>query len=348
MRFLQVIQRFFQFLSKTDHDAFKSDCCTRVTRMTQTSLGIMVMLTGILAFFSGSYAIYTAFESRPWAPLVAIPLGLLYSFMIIMFDREIVGAQDKRAVWVRLPLAIAIGFIVAVPLELRLLEDSINKQLTVSIKEENKDILNRMQKKQDELDARKKELQDAIKTSRDEVRRWEAAMEAETVGRQIKGRTGRAGQGPAYEEAKRNRDSNLAILARYEAELVKHEASEAQERDRFLNDYKSGQIEQAKDFLARYEALDQLKSKSAAAFAISWGLRLFFILIEVFPALLKLFLPYNEYNAIIEARMRSQVQLVHALGNQQLDDLSKNPPSYPQTPLLDALNGQPGGSKYPV
>jgi Domain of unknown function (DUF4407) len=348
MRIFHMIQRFFQFLSKTDQDAIRSGCCTRVAQMTQTSLGIMVMLTGTLAFFSGSYAIYTAFESRPWAPLVAIPLGILYSFMIIMFDREIVGAQDKRAVWIRLPLAIIIGFIVAVPLELRLLEDSINKQLIVSSQEENKGILSRMQKKQDELDARKKELQDAVKNSRDEVKRWEAAMEAETVGRQIAGRTGKAGQGPAYEEAKRNRESNLAILARYEAELSKHEASEAQERERFLTDYKSGHIEQARDFLARYEALDKLKSISAGAFAISWGLRLFFILIEVFPALLKLFLPYNEYNAIVEARMRSQVQLVHALGNQHLDDLSKNPPSYPPAPLLDALKGQPAGSKYSV
>lgn len=348
MRFFQVIQRFFQFLSKTDQDAIRSGCCTRVARMTQTSLGIMVILTGILAFFSGSYAIYTAFRNRPWAPLVAVPLGVLYSFMIIMFDREIVGAQDKRAVWIRLPLAVAIGFIVAVPLELRLLEDSINKQLTVSIKEENRDVLSRMQKKQDELDARKKELREAVKNSRDEVKRWEAAMEAETVGRQIPGRTGKAGQGPVYKEAERNRDLNLDILARYEAELSKHEATEEQERNRFLAEYKTGEIGQAEDFLARYEALDKLKSNSAGAFAISWGLRLFFILIEVFPALLKLFLPYNEYNAIVEARMRSQVQLVHAIGNQQLDDLSKSPPSYPQTSLLDALNAPPRGSKYTV
>jgi hypothetical protein len=344
MRIFQVMQRFFQFLSKTDQDAIRSGCCTRVARMTQTSLGIMVFLTGTLAFFSGSYAIYTAFANRPWASLISVPLGLLYSFMIIVFDREIVGAQDKRAVWVRLPLAVIIGFIVAVPLELRLLEDSIDKQLTVSSREENKAILSRMQTKQDELDARKKELQAAIKQSRDEVRRWEAAMEAETVGRQLSGRTGIAGQGPAYEEAKRNRESNLAIQARYEAELSKHEASEEQDRQRFLAEYQSGHIKQAADFLARYEALDQLKSISAGAFAISWGLRLFFILIEVFPSLLKLFLPYNEYNAIVEARMRAKVQLVHALGNQELEGLSKNPPLYPQASLLDSLNSQPGGS----
>ncbi len=341
MKLFRLITRFFQFLSKTDQDALNVGCCTKVTRMTQTSLGVMVLLTGVLAFFSGSYAIYTAFESRPWAPLVAIPLGVLYSIMIITFDREIVGAQDKRAVWFRLPLAVIIGFIVAVPLELRLLEDSINKQLLVLSQQDNRVILNRIQNKQDELDARKKELQGAIKQYREEVKRWDETMEAETVGRQLAGRTGKTGQGPAYEEAKRNRGSSAATLARYEEELQKHEAAEERERQRFQEDYKSGYIEQATDFLSRYEALDTLKSSSMGAFVISWGLRLFFILIEVFPSLLKLFLPYNEYNAIVEARMRSHVQRVHAAGNQQLDDLAQKPPTYPQTSLLDTLNNQP-------
>lgn len=198
-----------------------------------------------------------------------------------------------------------------------------------------------MQTKQDEVDRRKKELQETVTHYRREVNKWDAAMEAETVGRQIAGRTGKRGQGPAYEEATRNRDSNQTMLDRSEKELGKHEALEEQERRRFLTDYQSVHIEPARDFLARYEALDNLKSNSAGAFAISWGLRIFFILIEVFPALLKLFLPYSEYNAIVEARRRSQVQLVHALGNKHLDDLAKVPPSYPQTSLLDVLNSQP-------
>lgn len=344
MQLYQLIQQFFQFLSKTDQDALRSGCCTRVARMTQTSLGIMVALTGVLAFFSGSYAMFTAFENRPWAPLVAVPFGLLYSFIIIMFDREIVGAQDKRAVWIRLPLAIVIGFIVAVPLELRLLKDSIEKRLLVSSQADNQVLSGRMQNKLDELDARKKELQGDVKRYRDEVNAWNKVMEEETVGRVRAGRTGKAGQGPAYDEAKRNRDDNQATLARYEAELSKHEASEAQLKQALRVEYEDWRIPQAMDFLARYEALDQLKANSAGAFAISWGLRIFFILIEIFPALLKLFLPYNEYNAIVEASMRSQVQLVHALGNQRLDDLSKNPPSYPQKSLLDAIKSQPGGS----
>jgi hypothetical protein len=309
--------------------------------MTQTSLGVMVLLTGVLAFFSGSYAIYTAFGSHSWGQYVAVPLGILYSTMIIAFDREIVGAQVKKAVWIRLPLAIAIGFIVAVPLELRLLQDSIDKHLIVLSKQENREPEQRLKAKLDALDKRKEELQGEVQHYRDEINRWNDNMEAETVGRQRAGRTGISGQGPAYREAERNRDANQQMLAKAEAELQKHEGEERQARAEFHQEYNNAEVAQAHDFLARYEALESLKSTSPGALSISWGLRIFFVLIEVFPALLKLFLPYSEYNAIVEARRRSQVQLVHAISNKRLDDLARIPPAYPQASLLDLLNGQP-------
>jgi hypothetical protein len=338
---LKAMERFFQFLSKTDPDAMNSPCCTLVARMTQTSLGVMVLLTGVLAFFSGSYAIYTAFGSHFWGQLIAVPLGILYSAMIIVFDREIVGAQVKKAVWIRLPLAIAIGFIVAVPLELRLLQDSIDKNLIVLSQQENKEPQDRLKTKLDALDKRKQELQGKVQHYRDEINRWNEVMENETVGRQRAGRTGIAGQGPAYREAERNRDANQQMLDKAEAELQKYEGEEGQARQQFQQEYNNVHVAQAHDFLARYQALESLKNTSPGAFSISWGLRIFFILIEVFPALLKLFLPYSEYNAIVEARRRSQVQLVHAVSNKRLDDLARTPPSYPQASLLDLLSGQP-------
>jgi hypothetical protein len=338
---LKAIERFFQFLSKTDPDAMNSPCCTLVARMTQTSLGVMVLLTGVLAFFSGSYAMYTAFGSHFWGQFIAVPLGILYSVMIIVFDREIVGAQVKKAVWIRLPLAIVIGFIVAVPLELRLLQDSIDKHLIVMSQHENKGPQERLKGKLDSLDKRKQELQGKVQHYRDEVSRWNAIMEEETVGRLRAGRTGIAGQGPAYREAERNRDANQQMLNKAEVELQKHEGEEGQARQTFEQEYNNVHVAQAHDFLARYQALESLKDTAPGAFSISWGLRIFFILIEVFPALLKLFLPYSEYNAIVEARRRAQVQLVHAVSNKRLDDLARTPPSYPQTSLLDLLSGQP-------
>ena len=144
-----------------------------------------------------------------------------------------------------------------------------------------------------------------------------------------------------FGEAERNRDANQQMLVKAEAELQKHEGEEDQARQTLQQEYNNAHVAQAHDFLARYQALESLKITAPGAFSISWGLRIFFILIEVFPALLKLFLPYSEYNAIVEARRRSQVQLVHAVSNKRLEDLARTPPSYPQASLLDLLSGQP-------
>lgn len=341
MNILQILQKFFQFLSKTDQDVLRNKCCTRSARMTQTSLGVMVFFTGILAFFSGSYAIYTTFSNSFLAPLLAPVLGIIYGCMIIVFDREIVSATDKRAVLIRFPLAIAIGFIVAVPLELRLLEDSIQEELGRMTRTENSSAVERRDRAQDEFEARKKAIEQEITKYKNEVSKWDGIMEAEAVGRQIAGRTGIAGRGPAYEEALRNKDKNQEFLNDAQSRLSKLEGSEDQFISKIDTQYKDRYHGKATDFLSRYVALESLKSNSTAAWWISWGLRLFFILVEVFPAFVKMFLPYNEYNAIAEARRRTTIQMIHATGNQMMSDTAQNPPIPPQRGFLDLLNNQP-------
>lgn len=341
MNFFQGLQSFFQFLSKTDQDALRAKCCSKSVRMTQTSLGVMVFVTGVLAFFSGSYAIYTAFSGSVWGTFLTVPIGILYSFMIMVFDREIVSATSKYAVIVRFPLALAIGLIVAVPLEMRLLQDSIEKEIKRMSLAENNNVITTMDKEEASIKNRKRELEEAIIHYRGEVSKWENAMEAETVGRQLAGRTGRAGQGPAYEEAKRNRDQNQKFLDETRQELNRVEDQEEKIMARIDEKYSPRVVSPAYDFLARYQALDLLKQNSAAAWWISLGLRLFFVLIEVFPALIKLFLPYTEYNAIVEARRRASIQLIHAEGNQRLGEMAQNPPLLPQTSFMDFLNNHP-------
>src|SRR6185436_2331559 len=154
------------------------------------------------------------------------------------------------------------------------------------------------------INKRHRELEESITHYRDEISKWNSAMEAETVGRKLPGRTGRAGVGPAYAEAMRNRDQYQKFLAETQQELAKLDDREEQARARIKDKHDSRIVPPTYDFLSRYQALDTLKSNSEAAWWISLGLRAFFILIEIFPALVKLFLPYNEYNAILEAKRR--------------------------------------------
>src|SRR5215213_1671238 len=106
---MNALTRFFQFLSKTDRQVIESQHCSRLVRMTQTSLGVIVLITGVFAFVSAGFAVYTAFENA----LLSVIVGALWGSMIVVFDREIVSATDKRAVYLRLPLALVIGFAVS-------------------------------------------------------------------------------------------------------------------------------------------------------------------------------------------------------------------------------------------
>jgi hypothetical protein len=89
-------------------------------------------------------------------------------------------------------------------------------------------------------------------------------------------------------------------------------------------------MEQSYDFLSRYEALERLKSESPAANAIAWALRLFFIMIEVSPALVKLFMPKTEFHTIIEARMTLAKEAIVLNANKDMDDLLNDPTQFPQ------------------
>ena len=124
-------------LSKTDY-RLVSRCNTR-TKMHQRGLGFFVLLTASFAFFAGLYALTTIFGF--WDEynqtyiltykerLIVTVCALLYALMIASIDREIVSAKNKWAAVLRIPLAIAIGIVISVPLKLKILEGRINQQI---------------------------------------------------------------------------------------------------------------------------------------------------------------------------------------------------------------------------
>src|SRR5262245_15613441 len=58
-------------------------------------IGGAVLTTGVLAFFSGFYAIYTTLASGSYAILTSIAFGLLWAVAIFNLDRYIVASLRK-------------------------------------------------------------------------------------------------------------------------------------------------------------------------------------------------------------------------------------------------------------
>lgn len=328
-----TLERFFQYLSNTDPEVIASPLCSKSTRMTQTMLGVMVFITGVFGFLSASFAVNTAFNDTYLAVLV----GFFWGAMIIWFDRSIVSTKNKLAILGRIPIALLIGLTVSIPLELKLFEDRLDKFLTEESQKENTPARERRDQLKRNLDENEQQLKDEVTKYKEEIRKWSEFMENEVVGRQISGRTGKAGEGPAYREAKRNKELNENFLADAQKRLDEFKKQKSEDIIKIEDEFKGGEIKQTYGFLSRYEALEGLKNQSLPAWSLAWLIRMLFILVELFPAFIKLFLPYNTYDALLEAHQRDTIQVIHRNTNDRMEDVTQTPPKYPKQPLLKKL-----------
>lgn len=328
-----TLGRFFQYLSNTDPEIIASPLCSKSVRMTQTMLGVMVFITGVFAFLSASFAVNTAFGDTYLAVLV----GFFWGAMIIWFDRSIVSTKNKWAILGRIPIALLIGMTVSIPLELKLFEDRLDKFLTQEFQKENIVVITRKKELTDKLAGNEEKLNTEITKYKEEVRKWNEIMQNEMVGIVKEGRTGLAGAGPAYKEANRNLEENKKLLADSEKQLQDFNSQKNEEIKRIEDEFKGGKIDQTYGFLSRFEALEGLKSQSLPAWSLAWLIRMLFVLIELFPAFIKLFLPYNIYDALVEANQRDTIQVIHRETNDRMEDVTQTPPKYPKQPLLKKL-----------
>lgn len=112
-------------------------------------LGGTIFFTALMASFAGGYAFFSAFKTVPLSFL----FGGFWGLLIFNLDRFIVSSTGKgdgtvkitKEEWMnalpRLVLAIIIGFVVAVPLELKVFEREINVEIQKMINEERHNII---------------------------------------------------------------------------------------------------------------------------------------------------------------------------------------------------------------
>jgi len=326
------MKRFILFLSKTDNSVYKN--CTAYAKNIQFSLGLFVLLTGVLAFVSGAYAISNLFVEFDWetntisfnpvGKYLTPIFGFFYAIMIMAIDREIVSAKNKMAVIFRIPLAIIIGAVVAVPIELKIMEGKIEKQLIEDYKSENSTEREIKETQIATLESKKIDLEEKIEYYWKRVNDWSDTMEIEAVGRVIDGRTGIPGKGHAYNEALRSMRQDSLNRIQAQGMLDDFITKEYTQKLATINqNYASQQVTQQFDLLSKYQALARLEANddTNAVFFMTWGITLLFMLFEIIPSLVKLMSPQTEYDAIIEARRRLNIQLTNALANEGLEEL---------------------------
>lgn len=276
------MRKFLYFLSKTDADVVER--CPQHSRNIQLTLGFFVLLTGLLAFISGTYAISNMFvhadpdSGRPiMSPLgwpASVVLGAIYSVFIMAIDREIVSAADKRAAIFRLPLAIVISLVVSVPVELQLFNSRIEKQILARGAIADDNLRTRLNENVIPLERQRDTLLAMKQRAIAAATYWSGIMEIETRGGDRAGEKRPSGEGPVWRSAKENRDRQDQLARDLDRELTTVYDRLVESTDKRDTRFTNEKNPNSWDLLSRYMALHQLTKdpeSGGAASRLGWG-----------------------------------------------------------------------------
>ncbi|MCB9307042.1 MAG: DUF4407 domain-containing protein [Lewinellaceae bacterium] len=302
---MKTLERFFLFCSGVDHSILEK-CPT--DRNKYMGIGATVFFTGLLAFFSSGYALFTVFESYP----AAIAFGMVWGLMIFNLDRYIVMSMKSYGKWwrdwlvalPRLALAVLLALVISKPLEMKIFEKEIQAELVTMeqevFKQQEDRVKERYQARIDELKAQVAALRAEIdvKTAARDQRALMALQEADGTGG-----SGQRNLGPIYRAKKADADQAQAeldaLLATALPQIVEKEAAAKSLEAEVQTAIAGLQRSTYNGLAARMEALERLTSKSQGILIASLFITLLFIAIETAPIMVKLISYRSPYDYLL-------------------------------------------------
>lgn len=277
-------------------------------------IGGVILFTAILASLSSAYALYSVFENF-WS---AAGFGILWGLMIFNLDRFIVASMRKSGSFLqqilaaapRIILAALLGIVISKPLELRIFEKEIDKQLNVIINR-NKTVLQdsvnfRYAQLQGNFTEERNEIYNRINSLRAEYNTASSELEKEIVGTATETTTGKEGYGPnakRKEELKRAKKEELDIYVSQMQprllELDKEVDALALQKQKELDASKPSE-ENYTGFAARMQALHELGKSNEILGLASIFIMGVFISLEMAPVLVKLISPKGPYDHLFD------------------------------------------------
>ncbi|MEO6759219.1 MAG: DUF4407 domain-containing protein [Saprospiraceae bacterium] len=271
-------------------------------------IGATIFFTGVLAFFSSGYALYTVFDSY----LLAIGFGLVWGLMIFNLDRYIVMSMKSRGQWwrnlsvafPRLIMAILLAVVISKPLELKIFEKEIRTELAQMEQE--------VFKQQD--DRVKERYQPQIADLQTQIAGLKAELTAKTAARDslatraLQEADGTGGSrhpnlGPIYRAKKAEADQAQSELT----QLLAVQLPAITEKEQAILALESTQagtlttLDRSRydGLAARIDALSRLSAKSLAIFYASLFITLLFVAVETAPILVKLISSRSPYDYVL-------------------------------------------------
>jgi len=316
--------RLFLWASKTDPRL--AALATPWARATQAAFGVFVFFTALLAFGGMYYTLSTLAVPAAWVLWIALGWGIFVFFL----DREIVGGLDRAAAIVRPLLALALGTIVAVQIQLFVFQNRIDQELARQYRQDNREQFEQIRTAQADLEKRRADLQATLADLRKQEAEWGRVMDDELTGQVKAGRTGMSGPGPVFKNADAQQAATRQRIQEVRRDLDAFELSLPEERERLERQFQRQEIAKTTDFVTRYEALHRVIHNSTPLYWMSWFITLTLILIEATPSILRILTPRSDYDHLVYAEMRENMTRIDELSEQNYRLAMENP----ETPEL--------------
>jgi hypothetical protein len=308
-------------------------------------IGGIVLFTAVFATLSAGYAMYTVFDNI-WT---SVGFGILWGLMIFNLDRYIVSSIKKTGTWwnqilmaiPRLILATFLGIIISKPLELKIFEKEVNKQLNTIIQRNKKQLQGEMNgrilQQSGPFETEKKQISEKTSQYQKSYDSASVELEKEILGKQSGLTSGKVGFGSNAKRKQELKEQRRQDLENYQKQVgPRLEYLDKEISKVYTNletERKSSETFEDKfnGFAARLQALDELGKNSAIiglAAAFIMGL---FICLEISPVLVKLISHIGPYDHLLEKTendfrlySKEKIEKGNALTDHRIDDFKEN------------------------
>lgn len=277
-------------------------------------IGGVILFTAAFATLSAGYALYTVFDNI-WA---AAAFGLLWGLMIFNLDRYIVSSIKKTGTFwnqaimaiPRLILAAFLGIIISKPLELKVFEKEVNKQLNTII-QRNKTQLQaemngRILQQSGPFETEKKQISAKITEYQAAYDSAAVELEKEILGTKTGLTSGKEGYGPNAKRKAELKEQRRVDLENYQKQIAPRIAYLDKEISKVYTSIETerNKTETFEDrfngFAARLQALDELGKNSRIMAIASMFIMGLFIALEISPVLVKLISTVGPYDYLLD------------------------------------------------
>ncbi len=277
-------------------------------------IGGIVLFTAIFATLSAGYAMFTVFDNV-W---ISIAFAIVWGLMIFNLDRYIVSSIKKTGTWwnqilmtlPRLILAAFLGIIISKPLELKIFEKEVNKQLNTII-QRNKTKLQgemnaRIMQQSGPFESEKKQIQTRIVTYQQAYDSASVELEKEILGKESGLTSGKVGFGSNAKRKAELKEQRRQDLENYQKSIAPRLEYLDQEISKVYTNIETERkkTETFEDkfngFAARLQALDELGDNTPIIGIAATFIMGLFICLEISPVLVKLISAVGPYDYLLD------------------------------------------------